>query len=117
VYAGKIVIVVDKDIDIHDEEAINWALAYRLNPEMDQLLTFPGSIGSVLDPSVPLSQRDIVRFGQGKWTRVLIDATINWELEREDQFGGEIFPPLATVSSPEQEELIDRRWAEYGFLP
>jgi 4-hydroxy-3-polyprenylbenzoate decarboxylase len=115
VYAAKVVIVVDKDIDIHDQEALDWAIAYRFNPDMDQLLTFPGCVGSVLDPSVPLSQRDIVRFGQGKWTRVLIDATMNWELEKEEQFGGEIFPPLATDISPEQEELIKKRWAEYGF--
>lgn len=115
VYAGKIVTVVDKDIDIHDDEAVDWALAYRFNADMDQLVTFPGTIGSCLDPSVPLSQRDIVRFGQGKWTRVLIDATMNWELEPEEQFGGNIFPPLATSISAEQEELVNRRWSEYGF--
>ncbi|MFH0812966.1 MAG: UbiD family decarboxylase [Pseudomonadota bacterium] len=113
-YAGKFVIVVDKDIDIHDEGAVNWAIAYRCNPGMDQILFYQGC-GSALDPSVPLSVRNPIKYGQGKWTKVLIDATKNWELEKEEQYGGEIFPPIATEIGPEQEALINRRWKEYGF--
>jgi len=32
--------------------------------------------------------------GVGKWTRVLIDATVNWELEPEEQYGGKREPPF-----------------------
>lgn len=113
-YAGKFVMVVDNDIDIHDEGAVNWALSYRCNPGMNQIAFYTGC-GSALDPSVPLSVRSGLKYGQGKWTKVLIDATMNWELEREEQYGGEIFPPIATEISSEQVALIDKRWQEYGL--
>lgn len=113
--AAKHVIVVDEDIDIHDDEAMEWALAYRVNAAMDDVIFFPGTTGSALDPSVPLPQRDVLKYGQGKWTRVLIDATKNWELERQEQYGGEIYPPLATEIDPESGELVNRRWKEYGL--
>ena len=114
-YAGKIVIVVDEDIDIYDSEAMQWAIAYRMNPAMDQLLISPGSIGSVLDPSVPLHERNPVKYGMGKWSRVLVDATINWELEPQEQFGGKRFPMLATDVHPEDERKVSERWGEYGI--
>lgn len=114
-YMAKTVIVTDKDIDIYDDEAMEWALAYRVNPDMGDIQFFPGTFGSMLDPSVPLEQRDIGKYGQGKWNRTLIDATINWELERQDQYGGERYPPLATGIEPEDDELVMRRWKEYGI--
>ncbi|MDY6973734.1 MAG: UbiD family decarboxylase [Thermodesulfobacteriota bacterium] len=114
-YFGKILIVVDEDIDIRDHEAVEWAIAYRMNADMDQLLVFPGTTGSCLDPSVPLHERNVVKYGQGKWTRVLVDATINWELEPQEQYGGERFPPLCTVIHPDDARRIKERWMEYGI--
>ncbi len=114
-YAAKHLIVVDEDIDISDGEAIEWALAYRVNAGMGDVSFFPGTSGSMLDPSVPLSERDSVKYGHGKWTRVLIDATINWELEPQEQYGGERYPPLGTAISTQMQETIRRRWKEYGF--
>ena len=114
---AKNVIVVDEDIDIHDDEAIEWAIAYRVNPDMNDVVFFPGTIGSMLDPSVPLPVRNASKYGQGKWCRTLIDATKNWELEREEQYGGELYPPLATDIDPEDEKLIGKRWEEYGIEP
>ena len=114
--SGKIVIVVDEDIDIRDSEAVEWAIAYRLNADMDQLLVFPGTFGSVLDPSVPLNERNVMKYGQGKWARILVDATINWELEPQEQYGGERFPALCTEIHPDDEKVIKRRWKEYGIM-
>jgi 4-hydroxy-3-polyprenylbenzoate decarboxylase len=114
-YAGKFVIVVDEDVDIHDYEQLEHAIAHRVNPDMNHILFFPGTFGSMLDPSVPLPQRNVVKYGQGKWTRVLIDATINWELEPEMQYGNEKFPPSAVEIEPDDKALIDRRWNEYGI--
>jgi len=114
-YAAKFVIVVDDDIDIFDDDAIEWALSYRVNADMDDIVLFPGTFGSMLDPSVPLEQRDTLKYGQGKWCRILIDATMNWELERQEQYGGNRYPPLATTLDAEDEELIERRWKEYGI--
>jgi 4-hydroxy-3-polyprenylbenzoate decarboxylase len=116
-YAAKVVIVVDDDIDIHDSEEVEWAISYRLNAAMDQLLVFPGTFGSMLDPSTPLEQRNIIKYGQGKWARILVDATINWELEPQEQYSGGRFPPLATDVAPEDEKRVKSRWKDYGILP
>ena len=112
---GKNVIVVDKDIDVFDDEAVEWALAYRTNAAMGDFQFFEGTIGSMLDPSIPLADRDNVKYGQGKWTRVLTDATVNWDLEPEEQYGGRREPPLCTQLPPEVDQLITKRWQEYGF--
>jgi 4-hydroxy-3-polyprenylbenzoate decarboxylase len=114
-YAAKHLIVVDDDIDVHDWEAIEWALCYRVNAAMGDIATLPGTSGSMLDPSVPSAERDSVKYGHGKWTRVLIDATINWELEPQEQYGGNRYPPLGTAISPKMEETLKKRWKEYGL--
>ena len=114
-YAGKHLIVVDDDIDIHDGEALEWALCYRVNAGLGDITTFPGSSGSMLDPSVPLADRNSVKYGHGLWTRVLVDATINWALEPQEQYGGNRYPPLGTTISAEMEATVKRRWSEYGF--
>ena len=114
-YVAKHVVVVDEDIDIHSEEDMEWALAYRVNAGMNDVQVFHGCFGSMLDPSTPLASRNVPRFGQGKWSRVLVDATMDWELEPEDQFGGNIYPELCTVIPPHEEALIDKRWKEYGI--
>ena len=114
-YFGKNIIVVDKDIDIFSDEAVEWAMAYRTNAEMGDIQFFSGTIGSMLDPSVPFPQRNSMKYGQGKWTRVFIDATVNWDLEPEEQYGGKREPPLCTTIPPEIDALISRRWSEYGL--
>lgn len=114
-YAGKIVMIFDEDVDIHDYQEIEHALSHRLNASMGQLQTFEGTFGSMLDPSVPLPQRDVVKYGQGKWTRIMVDATINWDLDFEDQYGGERFPQSAVSISPGDHEKVLKRWDEYGI--
>ena len=109
----KHVVVVDEDIDIRDDEAVEWAIAYRVNAGMDDVLFFKRTFGSLLDPSVPLGERDVMKYGQGKWTRVLVDATKNWELGRQEQYGGELYPPLATEIEPDIEKFVKKRWKEY----
>jgi 4-hydroxy-3-polyprenylbenzoate decarboxylase len=109
------VIVVDDDIDIHDWEAIEWALCYRVNAGLGDISFFGGTSGSMLDPSVPLEERNSVKYGHGSWTRVLIDATINWRLEPQEQYGGKRYPEVGTAVSPAMAEILKRRWKEYGF--
>ncbi len=112
----KNIIVVDEDIDIYDFAAIEWAIAYRVNPAMDDLIVVPGLPGSPLDPSTPLAQRlDVARLGAGRWNRILIDATKNWLLPPEEEWGGDIYPPLAFIMEPEVEALVQSRWKEYGI--
>ncbi|MFZ2948005.1 MAG: UbiD family decarboxylase [Desulfuromonadaceae bacterium] len=114
-YMAKNVIVVDDDIDIHNDEDVEWALSYRTNAEMHDIQFFHVCIGSMLDPSYPLSERDTQKYGQGKASRVLIDATVNWELEPEEQYGGKRFPPLCTTPDPEDQARVEKRWKEYGI--
>ncbi len=114
-YTGKNVIVVDEDIDVFDDEAVEWAFAYRVNADMGDIEIAHGCIGSMLDPSVPLSSRDIVKYGQGRWSPVLIDATINWELEPQEQYHGNRYPRLASEISPKMNALLEKRWSEYGL--
>lgn len=114
-HAAKHLTVVDEDIDIHDDGAMEWAIAYRVNAAMDDVLFFPGTFGSPLDPSIPLRERDLLKYGQGKWCRVLVDATMNWDLEKEEQYGGNRYPPVCTKIDPKIEQLVDKRWKEYGL--
>ena len=44
-----------------------------------------------------------------------MDATINWELEPQEQYGGHRYPPLGTSISPKMTETLKRRWKEYGL--
>jgi UbiD family decarboxylase len=113
--AAKHLFVVDEDIDIFDDEAMEWALAFRVNAAMGDIVFFPGTMGSPLDPSIPFGDRDRRKYGAGRWTRVLVDATINWEHEPRPEYGGNRYPPLATDVDPEQEKLVTKRWKEYGL--
>ena len=55
-------------------------------------------------------------YGSGKWTRVLIDATVNLDFEPEEAYGGERYPPMVTPHD-EDMDLVNSRWEEYGFEP
>jgi 4-hydroxy-3-polyprenylbenzoate decarboxylase len=106
--------VVDEDIDIHDYAAIDWAFAYRVNAAEDDIIFFPGSWGSLLDPSTRLEQRDPMLYGTGKWCRVLIDATVNLDFDPQEQYDGNRYPNTV-MPYKEHTDLVDRRWKEYGF--
>jgi UbiD family decarboxylase len=106
--------VVDEDIDIRDYAAVDWAFAYRVNAAEDDIVFFPGTFGSLLDPSTRLKDRDPLLYGTGKWCRVLIDATVNLDFEPEEQYNGERYPPTV---APHKEDMdfVNARWKEYGF--
>jgi 4-hydroxy-3-polyprenylbenzoate decarboxylase len=114
-WLGKNVIVVDDDIDIYDFEAIEWAIAYRFNPGEGDLTVVEGTPGSPIDPAVPIEDRNFKRFGAGIWNRMLIDATKNWKYTPQEQYGGDIYPPVGFTIDKETRALIDKKWKEYGF--
>ncbi|WP_431911817.1 UbiD family decarboxylase [Micromonospora carbonacea] len=113
-YRYKYVIVVDQDVDPSDYSAIDWAIAYRVRPGTDDIVVFPGTFGSPIDPSTPLEDRSVADLGSGLWNRMLIDATRTWRYAPQPQWGGARFPPTV-VPAPEDLELVHRRWTEYGF--
>jgi 4-hydroxy-3-polyprenylbenzoate decarboxylase len=114
---AKYVIVVDDDIDIHDPTAIEWAIAYRTRPDptSNDFVFYPGTIGNSLDPSIPEKERRLMGRSMAKCGKLLIDATKSWELEPQEQYGGDIFPPVSFLISPEQEELLNKKWKSYGL--
>ncbi|MBI3089350.1 MAG: UbiD family decarboxylase [Candidatus Tectomicrobia bacterium] len=76
----KVLIVVDKDINIFDHRAVTWAIATRFQPGRDLVLD-PRGIGSQLDPAAwPKS---------GIGGSMGIDATQKWEQEGGPPKGSE----------------------------
>lgn len=113
-FSFKHVIVVEEDIDIRDPEHIEWAIAYRVNAGEGGIVTFGPTFGSPLDPSTRPELRNPRIYGSGKWTRVLIDATRNWEFEPNPEYEGRRFPPISRMPV-ELERRIASRWSELGI--
>ena len=110
----KNVMVVEEDIDLRDHEAREWAMAFRVNAGEGGIHTFGPTFGSVLDPSVRPEHADIGKYGTGRWTRLLIDATRNWTFGRNPAWDGRRMAPIAAMD-PALESRIAKRWKEYGI--
>ncbi len=78
--AGKILVVVDEDIDARDADSVNWALSFHMQPHRDVRILDAGMMG--LDPSIVPSED----FGgarsallkTGRCSVLCIDATRPW---------------------------------------
>jgi len=102
-YMSKWVIVVDDDVDIYDLGSIQWALATRVQPHRDIIITDNRLVGIQLDPSIHPDIRNIPR---SQTSKIGIDAT--------KHFKGFEFGPVITETE-EMEQRLNRRWKEYGF--
>ncbi len=100
---GKIIVVVDEDIDPHDADSVNWALCYRMQPDRDIRVT-PGKITG-LDPSARHPDESKKSSGRPLSSAVMINATRKWD-----------YPP---VSLPGREfmERAKEIWEEEGLPP
>ncbi len=96
----KIVIVVDKDIDIRDTDSVFWALCYRMQPEHD-IKVMPGKMHAT-DPSVapPKPEGTTERL---PGSALLIDATMKWP-----------YPPTC-LPAREFMEKARQIWEEVGL--
>ena len=99
----KWIIVVDDDIDIYDRGQVEWALATRVQPHRDIIVSDDRCAGMMLDPSIPLEMR---KYPLVQGSRIGIDATTRYK--------GFQFPAIVR-SGEEQKQLVERRWKEYGF--
>jgi len=99
---GKLTVVVDDDIDIRDPNLVNWALAFRMQPEKDAFI-MPGTAAVQLDPSQAredVLQQDPTRRVSSK---IGIDAT------RKHAY------PAVAVPPQEHLERVRNDWQSYGF--
>jgi UbiD family decarboxylase len=99
---GKITVVVDDDIDVWDDFAIDWALSWRVRPDRDvyterdvQAVGLDPSQGP---PSVP--QHHPSRY---HGSRLAIDAT------RKHEY------PAVSLPPKEHLDIVASRWREYGI--
>jgi UbiD family decarboxylase len=99
---GKITVVVDDDIDVWDDFAIDWALSWRVRPDRDVYIERDvqavGLDPSQAPPSVP--QHHPERY---IGSRIAIDAT------RKHEYPGVSLPPK------EHLDLVANQWKEYGI--
>ena len=101
--AGKWTIVVDDDIDIFDPGQVEWALATRVQPHRDIIISSDREPGIGLDPSIAPLDRE---YPNVRACRIGIDATKG--------FKGFEFPPEIR-SRVEDLKRVEKRWKEYGI--
>jgi 4-hydroxy-3-polyprenylbenzoate decarboxylase len=98
---SKFVIIVDKDVNVHDLSEVALNLFGNTDPRRDMM--FVDGPLDILDHACPI-------LGYG--SKVGIDATRKWQSEG---FTRE-WPQPIVMSKPIQ-DLVSERWAEYGFEP
>ncbi|MFQ5635554.1 MAG: UbiD family decarboxylase domain-containing protein [Gammaproteobacteria bacterium] len=96
----KIIVVVDDDVDILDSKQVNMAIGSRWQPGSASLI-LEGLRGMPLDPSI---DRD------GKTSKIVIDATIQWPEEGGPETFAELNRTLLEKMAPESFERVDRKW-------
>ncbi len=99
---GKIIIVVDEDIDPTDPDSVNWALSFRMQPNRDLRVTH-GKISGLDPSSAPMTDPNRRYPGVQGASCLLLDATRKWP-----------YPP---VSLPKKEFMDHARkiWEEEGL--
>jgi 4-hydroxy-3-polyprenylbenzoate decarboxylase len=95
---SKSVVVVDAHVDVHDYNEVFFYVGANVDPKRDVLLS-----------EGPLDHLDHAPERQFVGGKLGIDATAKWPQE-----GARPWPEEIDMS-PEIKELVDRRWAEYGF--
>lgn len=100
----KIVILVDEDIDVHDQGMVLWALASRVQPSRDVTILPMNQVTTPLDPSIPDELRSKGLFAMT--SRMIIDST--------KQNKGVTFSKLV-IDDEETKKKVAARWPEYGF--
>jgi UbiD family decarboxylase len=93
-YLGRIVVVVDDDVDVTDLHEVMWAVCTRHDPERDVQIIKRTTSGN-LDPAIEPGKK-------GFNSRLLIDATRPWEWR--DKFPDPIGP------SPEEKRVARENW-------
>lgn len=109
-FYGKMVVVVDSDVDVYNLKKINSALAFRFQADRGLGIN-KGNFGA-LDPSIDpeVIQKTVL----AKWDKVLLDATWPFEWKPRKEWGGMKHPP-SCLAEEEDIEKVQERWKEYGI--
>jgi 4-hydroxy-3-polyprenylbenzoate decarboxylase len=98
-YSGKVVILVDEDVDVRDPRQVEWAVHTRTQPHRDlTIVHHTRPLG--IDPSVAPRWDE-----EAEASKLLIDATRHWE-----------YPP-ASLPPADLLARVRDNWAAYGLPP
>lgn len=99
---GKITVVVDDDIDVWDDFAVDWALSWHVRPDRDVYIERDvQAVG--LDPSQAPASVPQHHPSRYLGSRLAIDAT------RKHEY------PAISLPPKEHLDLVEARWKEYGI--
>ena len=109
------IMVVEEDVNIHSAHELIGAMHAKADFDRD-FVVYPLYMGSPIDAHIPYELRDELKYGAGVTSKLLIDATVDWELHPvREEWGNQRFPPNCHYARPETEELVEKRWEEYGL--
>jgi UbiD family decarboxylase len=96
----KQVTVVDQDVDPFNSDAVEWAVATRVQAHRD-IEIMSGLTGIFLDPSLPKEEQE----GPARTSKILVDAT---------RYDAKDFAP---VCLPARDAMVhvDKNWQRYGI--
>jgi len=95
----KFIIVTDADVDVRDWKEVVWALATRVDPRRDTLIT----------EHTPIDYLDFASPAPGIGSKMGIDATGKWPGETDRRWGQTI------EMSEEVRRRVDALWSELGL--
>ena len=96
----KVLIVVDRDVDVHDMSEVIWAVTTRIDPARDVILI----------PNTPTDTLDHASSIPNLGSKMGIDATI----KREDEGFMREWPSVLTMRE-DIKKMVDEKWDSYGL--
>src|SRR5437867_9723926 len=104
-YLGRMVIVVDEDIDITDPREVIWAMATRWDPKTQSDI-IDGTWTGYIDPMVPPDKRDGHDLTN---SRIIIYACKPYQWK-------DSFPPVSTISQELKARVLEEWAGRLDFL-
>jgi len=95
----KFIIVTDADVNVRDWKEVVWALATRVDPRRDTLIT----------EHTPIDYLDFASPAPGLGSKMGIDATSKWPGETDRRWG----EPIAMTD--EVKRRVDALWRDLGL--
>ncbi|MEE9418128.1 MAG: UbiD family decarboxylase [Desulfatiglandaceae bacterium] len=108
--AANYVVVVDTDIDIYDQEMVDWAIATRMDPARDVIIIPEVGVYPLNPAASRRSESDESGFSEFAYIgKMGIDATKKMALENRRPTGTPVQPDLEAL------ERVRKNWASYGL--